>query len=92
MDILPVATQHVGGHRHDLGFELGGARPHVRMQGIALRVERIDLVEELDVFHVPVIDRARDETILPGFLLVVTHGLHVLQNIGAGAVRLAGFG
>ena len=82
-----VAAQHVRGHRHDLGLEFGGAGPHVRVEGIALRVERVDLVEKLDVTLVAVIDRAGDEAVLPGFLLVVAHGLHVAENVRAGASR-----
>ena len=39
------------------------------VQGVALRVERVDLVQKLDVFLVAVIDRARDKAVLPGFLL-----------------------
>ena len=77
MDILSVAAEHVRGHRNNLGFEFRGARPHIRVEGVGLRVERVDLIQELDMLHVPVIDRAGDEAILPGFLLVVAHGFHI---------------
>ena len=59
-----------GGHGDDLGLELGGARPQVGVQRVALRVQRVHPVHEVDVLLGPVVHGARDEPLLPALVLV----------------------
>ena len=79
----PRRAQHVGRHGDDLGLVLGGAGPQVGVQGIALGVERIHLVEEIDVRVVAVINGARSVAVLPTRFFAVLHLLHLAQNVVA---------
>ena len=76
-------AEHVGRHGHDLGFELRGAGPEVRVQLIDLRLQVVDLVDERDVLVVAVVDRARGEAFLPA----VAFGLLELFHLLRGPVR-----
>ena len=76
-------AEHVGGHRHDLGLELGRARPQVRVQRVLLAGQRVDPAEELDVLGIAVVDGARDEAVAPARRLALVHRLDLRQELGA---------
>ena len=73
--IAPPA-EHGDRHADDLGLELGRAGPDVGVQRVALRVDGVDLVEEIDVGLIAVVHRPRNETILPAGLLLITERFH----------------
>ena len=53
---MACRAEHGRGHRDDLRLELRGAGPQVRVQRVALRLGRVDAVEEGHVLRVAVVD------------------------------------
>ena len=72
-DADPRAVQQVGGHGDDLAFELGGARVHVALQHVGVRVEVEHLPEEVVVIVVARVQAARDGALVAKRVLGVCH-------------------
>jgi hypothetical protein len=74
------AAQHVGGHGDDLGLVLGRAGPDVGVQRVALRIQGVDAVQEVDVFGVAVVDRAGDEAVAPARIFLLLECFDLVQD------------
>jgi hypothetical protein len=75
-----VSISQVRRHGHDFGFELGGARPQVGVQLIALRLQRVHAIEKSDVLVVAVINRAGGEPAFPSRALEPFELLHLAED------------
>ncbi len=67
------AVQQVRGHGDDLALELGGARVHVALQHVGVRVQVEDLAEEVVVVVVAAVEAARDGALVAALVLGVRH-------------------
>ena len=83
-------AQHVRGHGHDLGLVLDCARPEVRVQGVGLGVDRVNLVQKVDVLAVSVVDGAGGIAVAPAPGLQVGHCTHLFDDLLA-AAALCGY-
>ena len=76
-----AGAKHVRRHRHDFRFILDRAGPQVKVEWVALRVQRIDAVQEVDVIGVAVVDRAGDKAVAPACALARLQRLHFGQHL-----------
>jgi hypothetical protein len=69
----PCAVEQVRRHGDDLALELGGARVHVALQHVGVRVEVEDLTEEVVVGVVAGVETARDGAFVAEGVLALRH-------------------
>ena len=72
-DADPRAVQQVGGHGDDLALELRGARVHVALQHVGVRVEVEHLTEEVVVVVIAAVEAARHRALVAARVLGVRH-------------------